>query len=545
MEGTSVSRARALHSQARWPDACELFLIADHEAPLAVEDLDLLGEAAQMCGRHDDAVMALERGFTIRAAAGELDRAAAAAFWLFTEFLYGGEMARASGWVARVRNLTDELYAGEPGWLRVLDAYRGLAEERYVEARMLLTEAVTQGKEGHDVDLVTYGTMLTGRSLLKEGQIVAGLDALDEAMLRVTSGQTSPRATSNLYCSGIGTCEEEALDLARAGEWALSLERWMAELPPSPPGVFLDNCRVYRAVLLRRRGEVRRALAELDEAARDLADGNGVRVAGHAWYELGETHRLLGDDDAAESAYRRAVALGKNVQPGLALLRLRQGDSTRAEAGIRRALAEAMRIPDRAHLLPAGVEVLLAAGATDDARIWAAELEDVAESMGSSAIRAERDLTLGVLALSDDDPAAALRLLRRASETWRALAAPYDVARTGVLIARACRALDDEEGAALELEMAANLFASLGAVNELGLARHLLGEPDEPTHGLSARELEVLTLVVQGLTNRAIAEKLFLSERTVHRHLANVFHKLGVGSRTEAATYALQHRFIG
>ena len=539
-----MSHARALHSQARWPDACVQFLAADREASLSVEDLERLAEAAQMCGRHDDAVRALERGFTMRAAARELDDAAAAAFWLFTEFLYGGEMARASGWVARLRNLTDELHAREPGWLRVLDAYRGIAEERYDEARGLLTDAVAQGNERHDVDLVTYGTILTGRALLKDGAVIAGLDTLDEAMLRVTSGQTSPRATSNLYCSGIGTCEEEALDLARAREWALSLEKWMAGLPPTPPGVFLNNCRVYRAVLLRRRGEVRRALSELEEASRDLTDGGGVRVAGHACYELGETHRLLGDDDAAESAYRRAAALGKNVQPGLALLRLRQEDTATAEAGIRRALTESERPQDRAHLLPAGVTVLLAAGSLEDARGWADELGDIVDSMGSSAIRAEHELALGELALSDD-PASALRRLRRASETWRSLAAPYDVARTGVLIARACRALGDEEGAELELDTAEELFRGLGAAKDLALVRRLLAGRPEDAHGLSGREREVLTLVVHGLTNRAIAERLFLSERTVHRHVANIFRKLGVASRTEAATYALQHRLVG
>ena len=196
-------------------------------------------------------------------------------------------------------------------------------------------------------------------------------------------------------------------------------------------------------------------------------------------------------------------------------------------------------------MLPAGVTVLLAAGALEDARGWAAELGDIADSTGSSAIRAEHELALDELALSDHDPASALRCLRRASETWRSLAAPYDVARTGVLIARACRALGDEEGAELELDMAEELFGRLGAAKDLALVRRLLAGRPEDAHGLSGREREVLTLVVHGLTNRAIAERLFLSERTVHRHVANIFRKLGVASRTEAATYALQHRLVG
>ena len=523
---------------------CALLLTAGAAAALGVEDLELLAEAAQMCGRHDDAVAALERACLMRAAAGDVEAAASAAFWLFTEFLYAGETARAGGWLARLRDLNEELgAAGEPGWLLLAGAYRCIGEGRFENARALLSQAVVRGKQRGDVDLATFATMLTGRSLLKEGRIEEGLGRLDEAMLRIIGAETSPRVTSTLYCSGIGTCEEEALDLARAREWAVALERWMADLPSPPSGTLLSNCRVYRAVLMRRRGDVQQALLELEAASRDLAAGHGILVAGHACYELGETHRLLGNDDAAESAYRRAVSLGKGAQPGLALLRLRQGDVTTAESGIRRALTEAERPQDRCGLLPAAVTIQAAADDLDNARATASELGIIAHMMGSSTVRAEHDVAQGELALAGADPAAALPHLRHAASAWRDLGVPFEVARTSVLVARACRALSDEEGARLELETAREIFTRLGARIDLALATTLLAGTTD-TQGLTPRELQVLQLVVAGSTNRRIATQLFLSERTVHRHLSNIFDKLGVSSRTEAAAYALQHQLV-
>jgi ATP/maltotriose-dependent transcriptional regulator MalT len=497
-----------------------------------------------MCGRHDDAVAALERAYGMRAAAGEVDAAATAAFWLFTAFLYAGEVARAGGWVARMRDLNEELGPdGEPGWLLVTGAYRCIGAGRFGEARALLSDAAAQGRRRGNVDVTTFATMLTGRALLKEGRIEEGLGRLDEAMLRIVAAETSPRVTSTLYCSGIGTCEEEALDFARAREWALALERWMADLPSASSGALLNHCRVYRAVLMRRRGDVQQSLTELDAASRALAEGPGTLVAGHACYELGETHRLLGNDDDADSAYRRTVSLGRSAQPGLALLRLRQGKVSTADTGIGRALAEAERTQDRCRLLPAAVTIRLAAGDLAGAHDAATELGSNASTLGSSTVRGEHAVALGELALADADPATALPCLRRAAIAWRDLGVPFEVARTGVLIARACRALGDEEGARLELADARDVFARLGARADVAFVDTLLtGTTD--FHGLTPRELEVLTLVVAGSTNRQIATRLFLSERTVHRHLSNILDKLRVGSRTEAAAYALQHRLV-
>ncbi|HKX66239.1 MAG TPA: LuxR C-terminal-related transcriptional regulator [Intrasporangium sp.] len=561
MTVADVSRARALHGLARWEEACVQFLAADAEHPLDVEDVELLAEAAQLTGRHEVAVSALERAFGLRASTGDLSPAAAAAFWLYTEFHYAGEFASAGGWISRLRDLTERLAAEqEPGWLRIAEARQCIGQERYDDARAALTPALAQGREAGDVDLETVARLLTARSLLLAGHPAEGLAQLDDAMLRVTSGQTSPRMTSMLYCAAIGTCEAEAWELSRALEWARALERWMTSLPTLFGGAFLDNCRVYRASLKRHRGELTEARTELEDAARSLADGAGVQVAGHAWYELGEVHRMLGEDDDAELAYRRAVSLGAGVHPGLALLRLRQGDSTTALSGLRRSLAEATRTQTRGHLLPALVTVAVAAGETDEARSALAELGELARAMGSSALDAELARSSGEMAMADGRPEAALASLRRSADAWRQFGAAYETARTCVLIARACHALGDEEGARLELESARECFERLGARRELEAVDALdaLAGPDSldapavlrsrgappSEHGLSDRELQVLRLVASGRTNRSIATELFLSERTVHRHLSSIFDKLGVRSRTEAATFAVENHLL-
>lgn len=542
-------RARELHRLARWRDACDGFLAADADDPLDVEDLERLAEAAQLTGRHDAAVSALERAFSLRASSADLPAAATAAFWLYAEFLYAGEFAHASGWMSRLSDLANQLAEDEePGWLGIAAAHRCIGQRRYDDARTALTGSLVQARKLGDVDLETFATLLTARSLLLGGRLDEGLARMDDAMLRVTAGQTSPRMTSILYCAAIGTCEEEAWELARAQEWARALERWMVSLPTPFGGPFLDHCRVYRAALKRRCGRLAEARQELEAAARDLADGHGVLVAGHAWYELGEVHRLLGEDEAAELAYRHATALGASVQPGLALLRLRQGDTATATSGLRRALAEATRVVHRGRLLPALITVSLAAGALEEAERCLHELEHLADTVGGDALDADVTRAQGEIAIARGRPAAALPSLRRSADGWRQLDAPYETARTSVLIARACRDLGDEEGARLELASARDAFAQLGTRWELSvaddLADDLLGT-SSTSHGLTGRELQVLELVAAGRTNRAIASELFLSERTVHRHVSNIFDKLGVRTRTEAATYAVEHHILG
>ncbi len=264
-------------------------------------------------------------------------------------------------------------------------------------------------------------------------------------------------------------------------------------------------------------------------AVDELTGGHGARLAGHACYELGETHRLLGEQAEAEFAYRRASSLGAATQPGLGLMRLAQGDVATAAAGVRRALGETERPQDRCSLLPAYVTIMLAADELSEAVAAVDELGRCADVFETTLVRVEHARAIGEVALADGRASLALAPLRRAAAGWRELGAPYETAVTAVLLATACRAVGDEEGAQFELEAATVTFAQLAAAPDLARARALLVEPTaRSAHGLTRREAQVLQLVAEGRTNHMIATELLLSERTVQRHVSNIFAKLGV-----------------
>jgi DNA-binding CsgD family transcriptional regulator len=374
-----------------------------------------------------------------------------------------------------------------------------------------------------------------------------GLTHLDEAMVAIVDRDTTPRATSMLYCSAIATCLE-AHEWSRAREWTLALGAWLDELPHQS-GVYFGNCRVYRSLLWRLRGDWPQALHELDEVCGELREGFGQRIAGHAYYELGELHRMLGDPDA-EHDYRRARDRGAEDQPGLALLRLSQGETASAVAGVRRALVEATDPLARLGLLPASVQIMLEAGHLQEAESAAEEIASIITTYDTPVGRAELAQARGAVSLARGDVDSALVLLREATRTWREVEAPYAVASAAVLVAEACRALGDDEGAKAELESARETFARLGAQPDVRRVEALQrrqgsNQASAAAHALTSRELEVLALVAAGASNHEIAGRLFLSDRTVHRHVSNIFEKLGVRSRTAAAAVAIRERLIG
>jgi ATP/maltotriose-dependent transcriptional regulator MalT len=267
-------------------------------------------------------------------------------------------------------------------------------------------------------------------------------------------------------------------------------------------------------------------------------------AAGLALYQQGEVHRLQGDFAAAEAAYRDANRYGHEPQPGLSLLRLGQGDDDAAASTIRRVLGETTEPLMRTRLLPANAEVALAVGDTGDARGAADELSAIAANYDSLMLRAIAAHVQGMVALAEGNPASALISLRAARGTWQELDAPYETARTRVLIGLACRALGDEDTAVLELEEATTMFEQLGALPDLVRVGALVGRATADTHGLTPRELEVLRLVAAGKTNRDIAAELVVSEHTVARHVQNIFTKLGVSSRTAATAFAFEHHLM-
>jgi ATP/maltotriose-dependent transcriptional regulator MalT len=266
-------------------------------------------------------------------------------------------------------------------------------------------------------------------------------------------------------------------------------------------------------------------------------------------YCQGEAHRLRGEFDAAEEAYRQASLHGYEPQPGLALMRLTQGKTDAAAAAIRRFAGETTAPLRRAGILPAYVEIMLASGSLDLARAACRELDDIAQQFDCEALNAMAAHARAATTLAEGRAGDALIHLRRALAIWTDLDAPYELARVRSMVGLACRAMDDRDTAALEMEAARRTFTELGAVSDEARVASLVeviasGNDAADTHGLTARELEVLRLLAAGKSNREIGEALFISEHTVARHVQNIFAKLDVSSRAAATAFAFSHQLV-
>ncbi len=282
--------------------------------------------------------------------------------------------------------------------------------------------------------------------------------------MAATARELSPIIVGVVYCGVILACQE-VYEVRRAKEWTAALTRWCAEQPDLV--AFTGRCLVHRSEILQLQGAWRDALEEARRAGERFAGQLNPRASGVALYRQGELLRLQGEFEAAEEAYRAASGHGWEPQPGLAQLRLAQGRTDAAVAAIRRATTEATEPLRRAALLPAQVEILLAAGDVDAAKETCAELEGIAESYESAMLGALAAHARGAVTLADGDAASALAALRSAARLWQELEAPYEDARVRVLIGLACRALGDDDAAGLELEAARATFTTLGARPDL------------------------------------------------------------------------------
>lgn len=539
----NLQRGREAFDRRAWTEAHEALSQADEVEPLGAEDLERLTTSAYLVGRDDDFVQLCDRTHHAFLADENPARAARWAFWAGLSLLLSGQMGPSSGWLARAQRLVEPLDCVEKGYLLLPASEKCLVMADYDSAFDKAGGAASVGERFDDPDLVAVARHLQGRALIQKGEVVRGLELLDEAMVSTTSGDLSPIVTGMVYCSVIEACRQ-AHEVARARAWTDALSRW-CDLQPQMVA-FSVTCLANRAGILRLQGAWPDALEEAIRARR-RSERHDRRPPGAAFYEQAEIHRLRGEHEDAEAAYREASRLGREPQPGLALLRLAQGRTDAADAAIRRVLESSERPLERARLLPARVEILLAADGVESAHEACGELESIAEGFESQAVRAMADQARGAVQLARGDADGAIASLRRAREIWSAADLPYPTARVRLLMARACRMMGDEDGCELELDAARTIFEKLGAKPDLARVEALARDETKSIgerHGLTPRELQVLRKVATGKTSKAIAGELFVSERTIERHLSNIFTKLGVDSRTAAASYAYENGLI-
>ena len=542
-EGNQLALGREAYEDRAWDDAYRLISRAGEAAPLAVDDLERLAMSAYLTSRDEEYLRALERTHHAYLDAGECHRAARCAFWLGLRLVFRGETAPAAGWFGRAHRLLEREPhdCAEQGYLMLPHVEQHLAAGNLEAAYAAASGAVEIGERFADADLVACARHLQGRVLLRQGRTTEGFALLDEAMVSVTAGELSPLLTGLIYCSVIEACQQVHA-LGRAREWTFALGRWCSEQPQLVS--FSGTCLMHRAEIKRLSGAWQDAIDEAQRAVERLTQSNNRKDTAGAWYQLAEVHRLRGHFDAAEQAYRTASQYGFEPQPGLALLRLAEGHIDAAAAAIRRLMGATTDRVKRIRLLPAHVEIMLAADDIEEARRACHELADVAEGYGTEPLRALATHARGAVELADGEAQAAAIWLRRAIEAWQQVDAPYEAARVHVMMGQACRALGDNDSAALELQAARTVFRQLGATPDVSRVDILLDMHPEEARGLSARELQVLRLVAAGKTNKEIANELHLSGKTVDRHVSNIFNKLDVPTRAAATAWAYEHHLI-
>ncbi len=534
-----IERGRAAFARRAWAEAFDLLTDADRETPLGLDDLEMAGFAAQYAG-HDEASIQLGVRFH-RAAigAGAFARAARVGFWIGMAFLRRGDVTQGGGWIGRATHLLDEhdLDTVERGYLAVPDGIRQV-EADPAAALAAFQRAADYAERFGDADLMALSRLGRGRSLIGLGETERGVSFLDDAMVAMMSDDLSPIVTGIVYCAAIEAFAE-IFDLRRAQDWTQALSDWSERQPGLVP--FRGRCLVYRSELKRLHGDWAGAFDEARQAQELLLRPPPEPAVGEAYYEQAELHRLRGEYTAAETAYGEASRWGRRPEPGLALLLLARGRGPAARVMIDRAVTEAPDDIGRVRLLPALAQVTLETGDLVAARSTLDDLAAAERARPSPMLSATIARLAGEVRLAEGEAREALPLLRRAESIWRELDAPYDTARARAALGDVLRRIGDTDSASLEFDAALRTFRELGASPDVERVERLAGRPAGHPGGLSDREVEVLRGVAAGDTNRSIAADLGISDRTVDRHVSNIFAKLGVSSRAAATAYAVEH----
>lgn len=540
----NLAAGRQAYDKRQWNQAYSSLSDAQNESGLEPDDLVLLAKTAYILGKESEGADLLARAHKCFLETNDTLAAVRCSFWLGFTLLIGGEMALASGWLGRAARLLEgQDDCVEKGYLLLAEGFRNVREGNISAAGELFDRAAEAGRRFDEIDLTTLSLNGLGRALIRGGDLSRGVALLDEAMVAVMADEVSPLVAGGTYCSVIEACSE-IFDLRRAQEWTTALDRWCSSQPDQIS--YHGHCLLRRAELLQLHGEWVEAESEAEIAFDRFSDPSHERLAGSAQYRLGELHRLRGEFQQAEEFYRLASSMGAAVQPGLARLRLSQGQTDSASAAVRTLVTESRDIKDRSNLLESLVEIMLEAGSVSAAAEAAEELAAIAATIGAPLLHAISDRAMGSVLLANEETDKSIEFLRRSLSLFREIGAPYDEARTQFMISQACRKCGDRDTAELELTAARKVFARLGALPDL--AR--LDSFSRPDHAagvgeiLTKREMEVLKLVAFGKTNRDVATELFISEKTVARHISNIFNKLDLSSRAAATAYAFKNQLV-
>ncbi|MEX0648144.1 MAG: response regulator transcription factor [Balneolaceae bacterium] len=542
-KSSALQRGREAFRHRSWADAYSCFVSADGEESLDAEDLELLAKAAYLIGKESGCTETWMRAHQKFLNEANTERAANSAFWIGMLLFFRGEHAQGSGWIARAARLINEYQqeCAEMGFLLIPEGLQFLRKGEAEAAQEKFSMAGDIGKRFNNPDLIILGYLGHGQSLIKQNKIAEGTTLFDEAMVAVVSDEISQIVAGIVYCAVIETCQN-IYDLQRASEWTDALSRWCNAQPDLIP--YRGQCLVRRAEIMQLHGKWPDAMNEARRAC-ELKRPSSPPVTGEAFYRQAELYRLQGNFSEAGNAYKQASNLGRNPQPGLALMQLGQGKTEVARMAICNAEGETQDRMARARILPAYVEIMLASEEVQAAEAGAKELSDIASEVNAPYLRGVAAGVMGSVLLANEKPAEAIKKLRWSLGILKTMDSSYEAARTQVLIGLACRKLEDENTTTMEFDAARKVFQQLGAIpDQLKVDSLLQRTQSAETSGLTSREREVLRILATGKTNKDIAGDLFISERTVDRHVSNILAKLNVSSRAAATAFAYKNNLI-
>ncbi|MEV7606208.1 helix-turn-helix transcriptional regulator [Paenarthrobacter sp. NPDC089322] len=526
-----LAGAREAYARGEWDMARQGLELAGKEAPLGTGDLEIMARAAWWLGDVQGSMSISEQIFRRLEAGGHIHAASMVALTLSLQWGVRGNIAVASAWVNRARRLLDDVpEAPVHGYLLYLEANDALNLEGDPGPAMAASVTLKELSRRYEApELASFGSLLAGLAAVRTGQASRGFQELDEAMLPVMAGQVPPEWGGDIYCSVIHLCFEMA-DFSRMRAWTDALTTWCAGLSSS--FMYTGISRVHALQLLSLEGKWELSEGELPKEAERLRNAHGW-IAADAYCELGEIRRRRGDAVGSEAAFALACGLGVDAQPGRALLLADAGRTDLALEALLAALADRGPL-GRAWLLLPLVE-LLALRDPAAAEVHCSELEETARFYGTPGFKAWAHHARGATLIAQQRWREALHELESAAQTYRSQHMRYELARIHERLAVVHRSLGNHGRAEAEQATAEAIRNQLGAVN---IPWSKAGP--EPG-GLTSREVEVLGCVLAGSSNRQIAHTLTISEKTAGRHLANIFTKIGVTSRTAAAAWAHQH----